>query len=501
METKQVNYSVLKIIAINLLLVMFVWGLLELGSFVFYKLYFENKMNYSLVSRYEREPVIFYKKLIQGREMLVSDIFPYPYYTTDKERLQNKILANKTDKTIRIFTYGGSSTAGSPFGSLGSFSRFLEDQLKNIARPDVVIEVMNFGVGGFGSTRVARLVERTIEYAPDLIIVYSGHNEYCDNAKLFATGENKNNSVNKVRGILEKNSMVYRILQLTLMKPKLPKEPFSAPVCQRSPLTEDQKKSYVKIYESNIKRIIESARKAGVTVVLMSQISNMLMPPLTESKNDEENNNAYKSFQFGLIELGKGDHGKACYHLTQAIDHDNGPQRFRSDYKNILVKLSKEHQNVYFVDAAEYIMRYADEGIIDGRFVIDVVHPNITSNKLISESLMKQFFHAHAWKSDYLIYNAYDPEFIWKEEIPSSQYFRICGRYFKIPDDDQRNQKCLEQVRHDLKNAVMEDERRCALRSWEFLYILGSETENPILLGEAKDVLTLPQLWDRLEAH
>jgi hypothetical protein len=501
MGTKRENYSVLKTVGINLIIVLFVWGLLELGAFILYKFHFEKMMNYSLASRYEKEPVIFHKKVIDGKEMLISDIFPTRYYTKDTERLQNKINAKKTNQTIRIFTYGGSSTAGSPFGSWGSFSRFLEDQLKKIARPDVRIEIMNFGVGGFGSTRVARLVERTMEYSPDLVIVYSGHNEYCDNVPLLIAENTDDQNINKIRKFLETNSMVYRILQLSLGKAKMPKEPFRSPVCKMRTLTENQKKQYAENYESNIKRIIEFANRAGATVVLMSQFSNMVMPPFVEDAVKNKSNDAYTNFQLGLTELREGENDKAYAHLISAIDNDDGPQRFRSDYKQILIKSSRENKNVYFVDTADFVMKYAENKIIDGRFVIDIVHPNLTANKLISESLMKEFFNVYLWKSDYLNYEAYNPDYIWKQNISSTEYFRICERYFDIPEDDQRGQKCLAQVRLDFKNAKTEDQRRCALRSWEFLYVLGVETKNKELLKEAKETLNLPHLWNRLEAQ
>ncbi len=89
--------------------------------------------------------------------------------------------ATKGDKIFRIFSFGGSSTAGSPWGYEASFSRFLEDELNGLKRNGTTVEVVDFGGSGYGSTRALGLVKASIQYKPDLLVIYSGHNEMWDN--------------------------------------------------------------------------------------------------------------------------------------------------------------------------------------------------------------------------------------------------------------------------------------------------------------------------------
>ncbi len=83
----------------------------------------------------------------------------------------------KPDTTFRIFCLGGSTTAGFPYGFVGSFSTFLRDRLRMLF-PDKKIEVINFGMTATNSYTVLDIAQELVDYQPDLLIVYDGHNEF-----------------------------------------------------------------------------------------------------------------------------------------------------------------------------------------------------------------------------------------------------------------------------------------------------------------------------------
>lgn len=85
----------------------------------------------------------------------------------------------RLDKTYRIFTFGGSTTRGVPWGSSGSFSFWLEEDLR-LLYPDINFEVINTGISGYGSSRVLEVMKEMVHYEPDLFIVYTGQNEFRD---------------------------------------------------------------------------------------------------------------------------------------------------------------------------------------------------------------------------------------------------------------------------------------------------------------------------------
>ena len=86
---------------------------------------------------------------------------------------------NKQTNTYRIFALGGSTTRGSPYGNTSSFPFWLEQELR-FRYPDRKFEVINLGISGFGSSRVLQILREVVHYDPDLIIVYTGQNEFRD---------------------------------------------------------------------------------------------------------------------------------------------------------------------------------------------------------------------------------------------------------------------------------------------------------------------------------
>ena len=92
---------------------------------------------------------------------------------------QREFLAEKPPGSFRVFVVGESSAAGVPYGPAYAFPSWLAQRLA-AELPDVRVEVVNAAVSGYGSRRVLGAVREIAGYAPDLVIVYSGHNEFAE---------------------------------------------------------------------------------------------------------------------------------------------------------------------------------------------------------------------------------------------------------------------------------------------------------------------------------
>jgi hypothetical protein len=86
----------------------------------------------------------------------------------------------KPKGAFRAFSFGGSATMGMGFPYNGSFSRWLELMFAE-AYPNREMEVLNMGSVGFCSEQVKAIAREVLEKGePDLLIIYSGNNEFLD---------------------------------------------------------------------------------------------------------------------------------------------------------------------------------------------------------------------------------------------------------------------------------------------------------------------------------
>jgi len=103
--------------------------------------------------------------------------------------------AEKPTGTFRIFSLGGSTTYGHPYLDRTSFSGWLRELLP-LADPSRHYEVINAGGISYASYRVVIVLEEVLRYAPDLIVVYTGHNEFLE-SRTYGN-------------LLEENTLVFR---------------------------------------------------------------------------------------------------------------------------------------------------------------------------------------------------------------------------------------------------------------------------------------------------
>src|SRR3984957_12308696 len=79
--------------------------------------------------------------------------------------------------TLRIFVLGESTTIGYPYFHNGSFHRWLQYRLMR-SFPDKKLEIVNISLTAVNSYTVLGFAREVVNYEPDAILIYTGHNEY-----------------------------------------------------------------------------------------------------------------------------------------------------------------------------------------------------------------------------------------------------------------------------------------------------------------------------------
>ena len=85
----------------------------------------------------------------------------------------------KPSGTKRVFCLGGSTTYGRPYDDRTSFCGWLREFLTELDQK-TQWEVINAGGISYGSLRVLGVLKEIIQYEPDVVIVYCGHNEFLE---------------------------------------------------------------------------------------------------------------------------------------------------------------------------------------------------------------------------------------------------------------------------------------------------------------------------------
>jgi lysophospholipase L1-like esterase len=85
----------------------------------------------------------------------------------------------KHEDEFRIFCVGGSTVQGRPYAIETSFTKWLELALQ-AADSSRRWEVINCGGVSYASYRLVPVVQEILRYEPDLIVLYTGHNEFLE---------------------------------------------------------------------------------------------------------------------------------------------------------------------------------------------------------------------------------------------------------------------------------------------------------------------------------
>ncbi len=344
----------------------------------------------------------------------------------------------KPPNTFRIFCLGGSTTVGFPYGYIGSFSSFMRDRLQAIFQ-NKQIEIINLGLTATNSFTVLDMAREVVDYDPDLIVVYDGHNEFYG-----ALGAASHESVGATRWMtnLYLSLIHFRTflflrdgieVVMTMFQTAGDENQEEGTMMER--LARGQYVQYrsgeynraLEVFEDNLADVKKICLKHGIPLLLGSQVSNERNLKPFVSQNDarltpterlhfnEVLNSGLVGWMEGEIESARRDfteaieidsmNAEAFYWMARCLDslgevsearelyrkaRDLDMLRFRAstDFNSALATVS-DGKSVIFVDMEKFLAGYSPDSLIGNTLILEHLHPNLRGYFLLGKAFVQ----------------------------------------------------------------------------------------------------------------
>ncbi len=317
------------------------------------------------------------------------------YFTNLKKTpavIPDPFLKEKSPNTFRVFVLGESSAAGWPYEPNVSFPRFMKRKLEEFY-PQKNIEVVNLGVSAICTYTLRDIIHDVLEQKPDLVCIYTGHNEYYG-----ALGAASTQSLGKSRAMINfvmsiQNIRVVQLIQniiksvLATVSPEefTSNETLMSKVIGESsiPYNSDLYKAGISQFEGNMRDILSACQKANVKVMVGNVASNLKDQKPFVSTDTLGLEKAENIFAQANAEYGKGNFSKAKELYIKSRDLDALRFRAPSEINSLIKNLSGEFGTV-MVDVESGLNSFSPNGITGKELMVDHLHPNIKGYELIA---------------------------------------------------------------------------------------------------------------------
>ena len=330
----------------------------------------------------------------------------------------------KPPGTYRIFCMGGSTTVGYPYWYNGSFSTFLRDRLRKIF-PEKPIEVINVGMTATNSFTVVDMARDLVDYEPDLMIVYDGHNEFYG-----ALGISSNESPGKSRWVSHAYLKLLRFRTFLLVRDVYSRAAslFREQPAELSRGTMMEKLAYgnyiaygtktywdaLSMFEGNLKDLKDICASHKIPLILSTQVSNLRdQPPfisgIAAGKTPEERMRFNSQINLGLTQHmnemfdsalatfravlamdslrpethyliarsldSLGEKRSAGEEYRKARDFDQLRFRTSSDFNASILRMN-DSAGVFVVDMERVFQEHSPDSLIGRTLITEHLHPN-----------------------------------------------------------------------------------------------------------------------------
>ncbi|MFD2936712.1 hypothetical protein [Spirosoma flavum] len=388
--------------------------------------------------------------------------------TTGNSELFKK---KKDSNTLRIFVLGESTTIGYPYFHNGSFHRWLQYRLTHTF-PGRNFEIINISLTAVNSYTVLGFAKEVVDYEPDAILIYTGHNEYYGALGVGSTEKIGGNpqlvnlilNLRKLR-LVQLMTNVYEKIQHTVGSTKA-----SSGATRMKLMVADQQIPYqselyergVEQFRSNMDETLSLLATRNIPVFVSNLVSNEkdLKPFVSFAAGRTRHLGFQKNYTLGIEQFKKGNiaaangyfkaanqlykgHALCAYYLgkiayiqgdfiqaktyfAQAKDLDGLRFRAPESFNDIINQLCRKYKNAHLVDTKAIFDTNSANKIIGDELILEHVHPNLRGYALLSDGFYE------AMKKEKLITISNEQEMSFKQllqDMPITKVDSLAGTY------------------------------------------------------------------------
>jgi hypothetical protein len=322
------------------------------------------------------------------------------FYVTNPKKarifIDQKFPVEKKKNTFRIFILGESVV-----NYLGKFGA-LKEKLRS-RYPSKDFEIINVGGLSYGSSRLLIAFPEILEYNPDLIILYSGNNEFEEDMLRAMPKENFLTRLNNkflyfrayqlISKLYADVRMVYLRSQC-LAQAKQPSLLFSLPSPNWNKVFGAAEKNNIyAAYQKNIETMATIARAQSVKLIISTVAYNQIGSPPFRSLNYEtyedfrplvtpekisewlrsDIKNPFVEYAIGEFFYQERNFPAAKRHLIKAFILDASPHRANQITNDIIRKIAAQY-TLILADVESAVAANSEGGIISQKFLSDHCH-------------------------------------------------------------------------------------------------------------------------------
>ncbi len=343
--------------------------------------------------------------------------------------LKNTLLRPvKTPNSLRVLCLGESSMFGVPFGFAANIPSLVRKQLRHLY-PELDIEVVNLGASAINTNVIREMVPQYLSLAPDLVLVYTGHNEFYGPDGLGISWTER-----QIPGL---TPWKYRLRRLPIV---LALQRWIAGFNKQTDGERDlmhqvsggaevalNSADAVRIFQQfqeNLRDIVHSFRQRNIPIIVGEISSNLMFPPfaprptvtpdslaaavtsgrfaaaesLLAKDLADDSANAYYLYWRGRLSLAEGDSGDAVRFLERARDHDLLKFRAPGRINEIIHQIGRE-ASIPVLPIDSLLRARSPHGITDSTFFSEHLHPTFFGYDQIARMYIKAIVDWHMVRS------------------------------------------------------------------------------------------------------